>query len=98
MTNLPVTKQKSPRSAAAAKPTVSVPNLLVDLPGGKNPVSMLYELYSGTQLAIDDDLTSEVPGVFVARVRIEDRDFTVCLQSSQTLEKNCRRSRLRRLH
>jgi len=77
MTSLPTVKQKSPRSAAA-KPTVAPPNLLVDLPGGKNPVSLLHELYSGTQLTIDDDLTSETPGIFVARVQIEERDFQVC--------------------
>jgi len=76
MNSLPAVKQKSSRSAAT-KPTVMAPNLLVDLPGGKNPVSLLYELYSQT-LTLDDDLTSEIPGVFVARVRIEDRNFQVC--------------------
>ena len=77
MANLTSVKQKSPHSAVA-KPTVTAPNLLVDLPGGKNPVSLLYELYSGTQLSIDDDVTSEIPGVFAARVRIEEWDFQVC--------------------
>jgi len=78
MSSLPVVKQqKSPRSAAT-KPVVTAPNLVVDLPGGKNPVSLLYELYSGTEMSIDDDLTSEIPGIFAAKVRIEERDFQVC--------------------
>jgi len=84
MSSLTSVKQKSPPSAPA-KPTVTAPNLLIDLPGGKNPVSLLYELYSTTQMTIDDDVTSEIPGVFVARVCIEDREFKVCLQLSQII-------------
>jgi len=62
----------------ASRPVIPAPNLLVDLPGGKNPLSLLHELYSGTDLMINDDLTSETPGVFNARVRIEQQDFNVC--------------------
>ena len=78
MSSLASARQKFSR-ASAPKPTVSAPHLLVDLPGGKNPVSLLYELYSASgDLTIDDDLTSDTPGVFVAKVQIEKQDFQVC--------------------
>lgn len=84
---LAAVKQKfgTPTRAGPAKITVIAPSLVVDLPGGKNPVSLLYELYSGTGLTIDDDLASDTPGVFVARVCIEEREFQVSLQSSLTI-------------
>jgi len=78
MSSLASVRQKFSR-AGVARPTVSMPQLLVDLPSGKNPVSLLYELYSaGADLTIDDDMTSEIPGVFVAKVQIENQDFQVC--------------------
>jgi len=80
LNSLAAVKQKFSAATRAntSRPTVAAPHLLVDLPGGKNPVSLLYELYSGTDLTFDDDLTSETPGVFVASIRIEDQDFRVC--------------------
>ena len=80
MSSLTPVKRKLPAGirAGATRPVVSAPNLLVDLPGGKNPVSLLHELYSlSTELTIED-LISETPGVFVANVRIENQDFQVC--------------------
>lgn len=95
MASLAFVKQKFCTIAASAmkpsKPTVAVPHLLVDLPGGKNPVSLLYELYSaGNELTIDDDMTSEMPGIFVARVQIEKQDFMVCqLAYSSLVDELC---------
>jgi len=79
LSTLAAVKQKSSvgTRAAAAKPVVSTPNLLVNLPGGKNPVSLLHELYSGSDLTFDDDMLPETPGIFVAKVHIENRDFQV---------------------
>ena len=90
---LAAVKQKfgTPTRAGPAKITVIAPSLVVDLPGGKNPVSLLYELYSGTGLTIDDmmgyehHMASDTPGVFVARVCIEEREFQVSLQLSLTI-------------
>jgi len=76
--SLPIAKPKSsgPAGPAAAKPVVTAPNLMVELPGGKNPVSLLHELYPAEALAVDD-MAPETPGIFVSRVRIEERDFEV---------------------
>jgi len=79
MSSLTAVKQKfsTGARAGAAQPTVTPPNLLVELPGGKNPVSLLHELYSSEELTFDDSIASETPGIFIARVRIENIDFQV---------------------
>ena len=79
MSSLTAVKQKfsTGARAGASKPVVLAPNLLVEIPGGKNPVSLLHELYSSTELTMDDDVPSETPGVFLVRVRIENNDFQV---------------------
>jgi len=79
MASLSTVKQKffiSGRSTGT-KPVVAAPNLLFEIPGGKNPVSLLHELYSSSELTFDDEVTSEMPGIFVAKVRIENSEFQV---------------------
>ena len=78
MSSLTAVKQKfTGARAGAAHPTVTPPNLLVEIPGGKNPVSLLHELYSTEELTFDDSVASERPGVFIAKVQIENCDFQV---------------------
>jgi len=79
MASVMAVKQKfgSATRPGASRPVVSAPSLLVELPGGKNPVSLLHELYSSTELTIDDDVPSETPGVFGAKVWIENNEFPV---------------------
>jgi len=77
-------KQKffTPGRSTGARPIVTPPNLLFEIPGGKNPVSLLHELYSTSELTIDDEVTSETPGIFLAKVRIENSDFQVWRDTS----------------
>jgi len=79
MASLSAVRQKfsTGTRAGSKRPAVTAPNLLFEIPGGKNPLSLIHELYSSSELAVDDDLTSETPGVFVARVQIENNEFQV---------------------
>jgi len=64
-------------------------NLLVDLPAGKNPVSMLHELYGSSEIAINDDVASETPGIFIASVCVEQQNFQVWKLQTEEFHSFC---------